>query len=379
MNLEAYLVRQLSTLVSIPSVTGSEAKCAAHIHRYLRGRGLKATKDRYGNVVCIKANGPGPTILFNGHIDTVPPTDAWTRDPYKPVVEGDKLYGLGASDCKAGLAALMHLAEHVEVPGTMIYTFTVAEETSRANLPNGARTIAPKYKADYAIAVESGVTPEGEPAIMIGCQGQAWAEVCVLGKAAHSSMPHRGENAIYSATALVRAVEAHHTTLKPVRVWGDVSVMPSMSVTQIRTDNAANVIPDKVVLTINRRLAPGETFAKFQKEIGRCVRGIRHTVAWKNVSQPVATKPRGALLKTTVGVMEGLFGRVNARFSTGRYDLCYFADTCGDSINLGPGTLGEAHTADEFVIVSGMVKQTRFLEAVVRELAGGDAETGRKR
>ena len=101
-------VALLRRLIATPSVSRDEAGAADIIEETLRGYGFNAVRE--GNNVWSVAPGYDagrPTLLLNAHVDTVKPVSSWTRDPFSPDIDGDRLYGLGSNDCGGGLVALM--------------------------------------------------------------------------------------------------------------------------------------------------------------------------------------------------------------------------------------------------------------------------------
>ena len=113
MTLQAYTteaVSLLKRLIAIPSVSRDEKLAADELENTIRNYGFEPHRE--GNnvwVVCPDFQADRPTILLNAHIDTVRPVASWTRNPHSPVIEGDRLYGLGANDCGGGLVSLLQV------------------------------------------------------------------------------------------------------------------------------------------------------------------------------------------------------------------------------------------------------------------------------
>ena len=127
---ESYLLSCLQALVRIPSLPGREAQVAEYVALELRGLGLDPFVDEYFNVVAELGSG-SPRILVNAHLDTVPPGSGWSVDPYGGELREGRVYGRGASDNKAGVAAMLAVAKAlkgVSLEGTLILLFTSREE-----------------------------------------------------------------------------------------------------------------------------------------------------------------------------------------------------------------------------------------------------------
>ena len=99
----------LMDMLAIPSLSGDEAEMAEYVHRRLSAFGLDAVRDEHGNIFAVVGRGP-KTCHVNGHTDTIAPVPGWTRDPYAPAFEDGRIYGLGASDMKSGVAVMVELA-----------------------------------------------------------------------------------------------------------------------------------------------------------------------------------------------------------------------------------------------------------------------------
>ena len=151
----------LSRLIATPSISREEAAAADIVEDELRRYGFAPRRE--GNNVW--AVSPGfdesqPTLLLNAHIDTVRPTDSWTRDPFAPTLEGDRLYGLGANDCGGGLVTLMQMFRKAadSRQGNIIFLATAEEEVSGQG---GARHVLKLLpRVDAAIVGEpKGLSP----------------------------------------------------------------------------------------------------------------------------------------------------------------------------------------------------------------------------
>jgi acetylornithine deacetylase/succinyl-diaminopimelate desuccinylase-like protein len=177
-------------LVAIRSYPGQEGPVQHHVAGWLKANGLEPefqpTEGDRPNVIARIENGTGPTLLLNGHVDTVLAVEGWSSDPWTPRREGDRLYGLGAADMKSGVAAAMlatrALAQNRERwRGSVVFSSVVDEEAYSI----GARAlIASGISADYCVVTESSWD---RPAL--GSVGKTLVRIDVTGKAAHASWP----------------------------------------------------------------------------------------------------------------------------------------------------------------------------------------------
>ena len=199
----------------------------------------------------------GPTLMLCGHLDTVG-LGAMER-PLEPRIDGDRLLGRGAYDMKGGLAATLVAcrdASRAGINGQVIVAAVADEE--HASL--GIQTVLEHVTADAAI-----ITEPTELAIGITHRGFAWIEIEVLGKAAHGSRPHLGVDAIFRTGPVIAALEAYNAGLQ-----GSAHPLlgpPLLHASLIAGGSEIATLPDRVLLSVERRTIPGETPARVQTEI----------------------------------------------------------------------------------------------------------------
>ena len=145
------LISTLQELIRIPSVTGNEGTISKFVQNQLEALGLQTTHDEVGNVYCEIGKGK-KSLMLNAHLDTVP-AQGYKKDPYRGEKKGNKVIGLGASDCKAGLATMMEIARILDpkkINGKLVLAFTVAEEAvlEGGRLPKGSMYAAERYNTD---------------------------------------------------------------------------------------------------------------------------------------------------------------------------------------------------------------------------------------
>ncbi|HZI73597.1 MAG TPA: M20/M25/M40 family metallo-hydrolase [Gemmatimonadales bacterium] len=129
----------LCDLVAIPSVSGQEADIAVFIESTAKRWGLNVARDSNGVRIEVTGWGVGPTLVLASHLDVVPPGSGWTRDPFVPVIEGNRLYGRGSGDAKASVAAMLYAAKDLVDSGGMdagrlLLLFGLGEETENTTM-----------------------------------------------------------------------------------------------------------------------------------------------------------------------------------------------------------------------------------------------------
>jgi len=364
----AYLERTLCDLVSIRSVTGEEATLSQYIHDTLRRAGLAVQRDEEGNVTAEAGRGER-LLVVNGHMDTVPPVPGWTTDPFAPRVENGRVIGLGASDMKAGLACMMWLAQHVRPRVRTLFAFTNHEEGGAISPRNGVRRLIGRVRPDYALTTEPSFDEvTGRLHIGIGCQGRAVGYLTVFGRSGHSSDWRRAENAIYLGVGVVQRIAAAAERLRPVDVAPGVQSVPSLSVVAAQAGIADNIIPDRLRLTVDRRLAVGEDYGTFETELREAAEGVTHEVEISRLCLPTLADRDGHTMAVAREVLARVQGNATLQFSQGRQDLSIFAERTRDFCNIGPGSIGKAHVAGESATVAGMVAAATVLRDVIERI-----------
>lgn len=365
MDMATYLERTLCDLIAIRSVTGEEAAISQYIHDALARADIQVERDAEGNVTAEVGSGDR-LLVVNGHMDTVPPVDGWTRDPFSPRVENGRVTGLGASDMKAGLACMMWLAQHVRPNVRTWFAFTNNEEGGAVTPRNGVRRLIGRVTPDYAITTEPSYDETKKRlSIGIGCQGRAIGHLTVIGRSGHSSDWRRADNAIYRGVEVIKRIADTASRHKAVEIASGVQSVPSLSVVAAKAGIATNIIPDRLRLTVDRRLAPGENYGTFESELRGSIDGTTHELEIEKLCLPTLADRSGRTLSVAVAELTRIQGAAPLQFSQGRQDLSIFAERTTDFVNLGPGSSGQAHNAGEHATVAGMVAAATALRAVI--------------
>ncbi|MGB3307063.1 MAG: M20 family metallopeptidase [Thermomicrobiales bacterium] len=259
-------------LVSIPSVSGDEAEIMKFVQGWLDGRGISyvvtANDPNRPNVIATVGDpASGPVIAMNGHLDTVPVSDAgeWKTDPFEGVIseDGKRLYGRGASDMKSSVGVMMALLDlfkdaplkgalqaHIvsdEEVGARFGTLHVLDEIEAGNLP----------RPDYVFIGEG-----SEFKVRNAERGGLALNVRFIGRASHTAAARvNGINAIQKAAKGILALEEHLDKFHPAVGH------PVISINMISGGVAHNVVPGECTISIDRRLIPGETKESVVEEI----------------------------------------------------------------------------------------------------------------
>ncbi len=355
----------LSQLVSLPSPNppGYTDEVAAFIASYLEKVGwevevISRTKRRDNVVATLRGREEG-LIIFNSHIDVVPIGDVerWNHDPWGGEIEDGKLYGRGSSDCKAGVAAMMLAAKalteaKVEPKHTIALHLVCDEETGG---PNGTRYLVERGYANGAIAAISGEPCYHEHEgihIDIAAKGLIWLEIATYGKAAHAKVPHLGVNAIEHMAHIVLALQGMRLPDITHRYLG----RPTINVGVIEGGIKVNVVPDRCVIKVDRRILPQEDPQEVVKGIESLLEDLRDKVEdldfkceVSKVWPPSETKEDEELVRFTYEVLLHLIGRppiISGKL--GATDMWLYNQRGIPTIHVGPGVAVNSHITDEY-------------------------------
>ena len=324
-------VELLKRLISIPSVSRDETAAADVFEQQVSAWGLPAR--RIGNNILIQEelNPHQPTLLLCAHIDTVKPVSTWTRDPFTPVVEDGRLYGLGANDCGGGLVSLLavyRLLRGLPLKYNLVYLASCEEEVSGEG---GFRLALPELPPiDVAIVGEpTGMQPAiAEKGLMV-IDGTAY------GKSGHAAR-NEGVNAIYEALDDL-------VWLRDYRFKKESPLLgpTKMTVTVLNSGTQHNVIPDECHFVIdvrtNEYYQNEFLFAFLQKHVKSELKARSFRLSSSHIPM------EHPLVQRCVEMGMTPFGSPTLSDQA----LMPFL-----SLKLGPGESSRSHTADEFICLS---------------------------
>ena len=366
------VIETLRSLVAINSVNSSyedgpgERALATWVREFFEQRGIvvweqEVFPDRPNVIARLPGRDSSRRIILEAHMDTVS-VQGMEIAPFDPGVEDGKVFGRGSCDTKAGLAAMMHavasLHEQGITPPCEVWMAAVVDEEFSYR---GVVKLCEHLTGDAALVAE----PTGMRAIIAGKGVLRW-RIVVRGKAAHSSKPHLGVNAISHAARIVLAIEEDHARLaaKVHPLLGPATV----NVGIIRGGVQVNFVPDSCIIEIDRRILPGETglgvLAHYQAMLDELK--ARHPTfdavmeppmlsdeALETAADSAPAKVAGAVLSEMGlnGALSGVpFGSDASKLS--RQGI--------PSLIIGPGNIDQAHAAVEFVAISEVERALTF-------------------
>ena len=225
------LVELGKSLVRIPSLIGEETALARWIASYLSPRGYQVELQEvergwFQTVATLKGSGQGPSLMFNGHLDINPLAAGWTRNPYDPWVEGNRLHGAGIRNMKSGVAAMIHAAEAIRKSGVSL-AGDIVIACVLAELQGGLGTkylLDKGYRTDAAVVTE----PYGAHNVVTQHGGMTMFSLHVKGRQPGGDDLH-GVDAI---PQMIKAIGAIYETKLTYRTW-DVGDLPWIKIGSI--------------------------------------------------------------------------------------------------------------------------------------------------
>jgi len=389
------VVQLLTDLVRIPSVNPMgravsgdiyyEHRVTAHLESLFRGLGLPVERHtvaplRDNIVTRVDGDVPpergGKILMLEAHQDTVP-VDGMTIEPFAAKIDGGRLYGRGSCDIKGGMAAMIAAVARLakERPSgrpTVVLACTINEEHGFTGATHWATTYSGKPPG-------SGRGPELPPAptgrskllprvpdaaivaeptrlnVVVAHKGAARWRLSTRGVATHSSQPQLGDNAIYHMARVLSVLERYSREVVPGLGQHPLCGQPTLSVGLIGGGISVNTVPDRCTIEIDRRVLPGEDP---QAALDHCVQHLQEHV------QPPAPLEHEPPFMLTRGLSDAANGDLAERliaairrvggpgegigvpFGT---DAPHFAATGCPTVVFGPGSIDQAHTADEWL------------------------------
>jgi acetylornithine deacetylase/succinyl-diaminopimelate desuccinylase family protein len=375
---EAPVLGTLADLVRINSINSEyengnpEAEIAGYIENFFATREIETWRQevfpgRPNLIARLPGRQAGRRIVLEAHTDTASIT-GMAIPPFDPVIRDGRMYGRGSCDTKAGLAAMMHAVASFPAAGIRpeceVWMVAAADEEYSFR---GVVKLCEGLEAAAAIVAEP---TELRP--VIASKGALRWKVCTSGKAAHSSKPHLGVNAIVH---MARVIEAFEKTTAALQ--GNIHPLlgpATLNIGVIRGGVQVNFVPDRCEIELDRRLLPGENadavlagYRVMLKRLSDCDPAIRVGMEPPLlVDEALETPPDSLVARTAAEVLRrmGLPGElVGVPYGS---DASKLAGHGVPSIIFGPGSIDLAHAAVEYVECDDVVKAEEFYRGFLR-------------
>ncbi len=363
---EENLVENLQSLIKIQSFKDSLG-VSKWIKNELEGFGYVVWSDEDGNLITETGDGPG--FILNAHMDTVEAGDGWKHDPFGGETVGNKIYGRGSSDCKAGISSMIEIARILKLnppKKRIVFAFTAYEEGQPPE-KNGLLKILPRLKnIEKGLILEP--TMKGNVmGIGVGCRGGIGYIIEILGKRGHSAYASNDENPIYKFPAFLEELKRLPQKTMKIDITNE-TISDKNSVTEICAKEGPNVVPSKCVVSVDRRSLPDERPGEFRPQIEKICRkgfGKGYTINEVRGIQGYLFDD-SKFLGECVKAVESTGMKPNPRFEKARIDatILYNFAKIG-AFMMGPGEIEQAHQLDEHCDIGGLVKATEAVLNVI--------------
>lgn len=386
------VVKLLQKLIQIKSPYFEEDEIIEYASQWLTEKGVnnyiqnyheeKITNYKGKNVISILDSGKeGPTIYFNGHLDTVQLCNGWDYDPYGGEIVDDRIYGVGALDMKSGCAAIMEalrtfVKNNDDFKGKIISTLVSDEEGPYGLGTDAVINAGLTENIDVSIVTEpsAGFTKGIFPNICLGARGGYGLIVEFFGKSAHAANPQEGINAATEASKLVSNLD------KTKFIKDEHLGEGSICVVSVEADGGACSVPDYAKVQIFRHIVPGETKDSVINDIERICEEVGVNCEYEIKARPAPNESTEAFLPYKVSQDNTYVKSLNAVCShvTGKDASITYFQSIGDFCYLGTrvdapciifGTEGENyHGKNEYTTLSSLTETTQIIYDYLVEL-----------
>ncbi len=386
-------LRLTEELISRASVTPLDEGCQALMEARLSAIGFTCevmesgpSEARVRNLWARRGQGQRPTLVFAGHTDVVPtgPVEAWGSPPFVPSHRDGKLYGRGASDMKASLAAMVvaceeFVAAHPE-PGIDITFLITSDEEGPAT--DGTVIVCRELtrrqeRLDWCIVGEPTSVERTGDMIKNGRRGSMSGKLTIKGVQGHIAYPHLAKNPIHMAAPALAALAAE--------VWdqgNDFFPPTSWQISNIHGGTgASNVIPGTVVIDFNFRFCTESTPESLQQRVAGILKaqgflsGSDYDLEWNTSGLPFLTPPGTLVDAVRAAILDETGIETQLSTTGGTSDGRFIAQICPQVIELGPPN-ATIHKIDEFVAVADIEPLKNIYRRALENLASQAGDHG---
>jgi succinyl-diaminopimelate desuccinylase len=367
------LTRQL---IALRSVTPDDAGCQQLLAQRLEQAGFQIEHLRFGEVdnLWARRGNTAPLLCFAGHTDVVPtgPLEQWSSDPFTPAIRNGCLYGRGAADMKASLAAFItaieaFIAQHPQHKGSIALLITSDEEGPAVN---GTVKVVETLKArnetlDYCIVGEPTCVSSLGDTIKNGRRGSLSGYLTVHGVQGHIAYPHLAKNPIHLAAPAIAELAGitwdNGNEYFPPTTWHISNINGGTG--------ATNIIPGAVNLIFNFRFSTASTVESLQAKVHEVLdrHALKYDLKWELSGRPFLT-PKADLanaMSTAIAQVTGIEPELST--SGGTSDGRFIADICPQVIEFGPCN-ATIHKLDEHVAVADIEKLSQIYQKTLEQL-----------
>lgn len=369
------LIKTIQKLISLDSQNppGDESKVAAFVSAYLRRLGLNVKiyrfKNKRDNVIAVLKGKSNKSLLITPHLDTVPAGKNWKHNPFSGEICGDKIYGLGTTDCKGNLGCALeaiHLLveQRVKLKYNLVFAATSDEESGSAFglIPLLKRGI---LKVDAAVVLDA-----DDFEIVVTQKGLMHLKVHLKGKKAHGAYPWLGINAIDIAASIITDLKNQSVVYRKNKYLR----LPTINVGTICGGDKVNVVSDWCTFELDFRFLPGtsekQIIENLKKTIFRYCRkfvGSSFKIQIQGIQAPYYIDPGHKLVVRLAQAMRKESVKPRISGSEGATVITFFKERNIPAVATGFGAEGCAHIVDEYARISNLYKGSLVLERFLKE------------
>lgn len=363
------LIRLTQHLIQINSENppGDESKIAKFVQDYLKAFGINSKiyefKKNRSNVVAILRRRNRESLLISPHLDTVPCGNNWKINPFQGKIKGNRIYGLGSTDCKGNLSCALEVLnslveEKTKLDYNLIFAATSDEECGSVLglIPLLDKKI---IKPDAAIILDS-----DEFNIIVTQKGLIHLKVKIRGKRAHGAYPWRGINAIDMGIDIIKDIKAHrfsyrkHKYLRP----------PTISIGTIRGGDKVNIVADWCEFELDLRFLPGMKAENLLRVLKAIIKKYtkKSRLEIESIQAPYSINEMHPLVIYLKNSLKSVKIKPAIRGSEGATVMSFFQNRNIPAIATGFGSRGCAHIANEYVEIENLYKGAQVLENFLR-------------
>lgn len=366
-------------LIARRSITTEDAGCQAMLAARLERAGFRCEHLRYGqtdNLWATHGDG-GPVLMLLGHTDVVPPgpREAWASDPFEPEIRDGLLYGRGAADMKASVAAFAialerFVAAHPGHPGTVGLLLTSDEEGDAIDgVPKVAQLFRERgQRIDWCITGEPSSKAALGDLLRVGRRGTVSAVLTIKGVQGHVAYPEKARNPIHQAMPALLELAA--------RRWdkGYENFPPtSFQISNVHAGTGANnVIPGELQVLFNLRYNPTWRAEQLERECESTLaaHGLEYTIRWHRGGEPFYT-PEGPLRAAAREVLTAFSGAApEENTAGGTSDARFIAPLGAACVEIGPVN-ASIHKVDEHVSVADLERLPDLYFTLIEKMLVG--------
>lgn len=373
------LLKDLMSVEGHINCPGQEQEISSLVYELVKGAGIEVNvqpvEPGRNNVIAkVAGQGKKKSLALNGHLDTVPPSEE--MEDFRPRQRDGKIFGLGSADMKGGVAAMIYsmmLVKRlgIELAGDLYFTGVIGEESGGT----GTRYLINEsgFKADYHIV--------GEPTqlkVVNSHKGVSRYQATIKGKAVHASMPYKGLNAIRAMAGFIQLVDHNYLPLLASRKQPQVG-SATINYGIIQGGKDINIVADRCILKIDRRWTQQEQDMDIKAELEAYLRkACREEEGYQY--QLKSLLPANAYYgpfyippdHEFMSVCRQAYQRLGLKFENcgmqGWTDGATIWHKGYPTLIIGPGSIENAHTAGEFIIIDELIEAVKIYLSLICEI-----------